>query len=208
MNGLVLDIIGYVGSALVLVSLMMSNIYKLRLINLAGASVACFFAVMTKSYPFMVMNGCIAVIDVYYLWQMYRKRDFFSTLQIDDPHGKFMTRFIDFYREKDPVHFPQEFDIDMLTSPQMFFILRNMIPVGLIIYTEEPQGVVRIHLDYVTPDYRDMKSAAFLYKSVLKDRLADRGFTTVEAAPYNDNFELYLQKVGYVQVKGMYRKPL
>ena len=203
-----LQIIGYVGSALVLLSLMMSNIYRLRVINLMGASVACFFAVMTDSYPFMVMNGCIALIDVYYLVQMHRRQDMFSTLQIYNRKSNFLRRFMEFHREADKVSFPQQFDLEMVKDPQIFFILRNLIPVGLLIFTEEPHDVIRIHMDYISPDYRDMKNAKFLYRDVLRSKLRDRGFKTIEAAPYNESFEKYLQKVGFKEEKGYYRKPL
>ena len=208
MNGIVLDIIGYAGSTLVLVSLMMSNIYRLRVINLVGASVAAFFALMTRSYPFLVMNGCIALIDIYYLVQMHRTKDYFSTLQIYNRQSNFLKRFIEFYREKDPAAFPQQFELEMIDNPQIFFILRNMIPAGLIVYTEEPDGVVRIHLDYASPDFRDMKSAKFLYRDVFKERLREQGFRTLEAAPYNESFQRYLLKLGFVELKGYYRKPL
>jgi len=204
-----LQIIGYVGSALVLLSLMMSNIYRLRVINLMGASVACFFAVMTKSYPFMVMNGCIAVIDIYYLIQMHRREDMFSTLQIYNRQSSFLNRFMEFYRDRDNTAYPQEFDLDLVDDPQIFFILRNLIPVGLLIYTEEPYKVIRIHMDYISPDYRDMKNAKFLYRDALRSKLRERGFTTIEASPYNKSFEKYLQKVGFKkEEKGHYRKPL
>ena len=43
------EIIGYVGSALVLVSFLMASVVKLRLFNLIGSIIFVIFAFLTKS---------------------------------------------------------------------------------------------------------------------------------------------------------------
>lgn len=69
-----LEVIGWVGSLLVIVSLMQARVLRFRVLNLAGAVIATFYNVAIEIWPFAVMNGVIAVIDVYWLWRLTRSR--------------------------------------------------------------------------------------------------------------------------------------
>ena len=50
----VYELIGYLGSALIVVSLAMSSIIRLRIVNLAGAVVFSFYGVLIGSIPVIV----------------------------------------------------------------------------------------------------------------------------------------------------------
>ena len=69
-----LEIVGWVGSLLVIVSLMQARVLRFRVINLAGAVIATAYNVVIEIWPFAVMNGVIAVIDVYWLVRLHRER--------------------------------------------------------------------------------------------------------------------------------------
>ena len=55
----ILQIIGYTGSVLVAVSLMMSNIVRLRWINLFGAGTFAIYGLLINAYPVFALNGFI-----------------------------------------------------------------------------------------------------------------------------------------------------
>ncbi|MGL1892104.1 MAG: hypothetical protein OCD02_10795 [Spirochaetaceae bacterium] len=67
-----LELFGYLGSFVVLVSLTMSSIVKLRWINLLGATMFTIYALMIGAYPAIFMNAGIIVIDIYYLIKLYK----------------------------------------------------------------------------------------------------------------------------------------
>lgn len=69
-----LEIFGYLGSFVVLVSLTMSSIVKLRWINLLGATMFTIYAVLINAYPAIFMNLGIVIIDIYYLTKLRRVR--------------------------------------------------------------------------------------------------------------------------------------
>ena len=56
------EIIGYVGSALIVVSLAMSNIIRLRVVNLVGALVFMTYGVLIGSLPVTATNLIISGI--------------------------------------------------------------------------------------------------------------------------------------------------
>ena len=65
------ELIGYVGSLLVALSLSMKNIRLLRRINLLGAFTFSMYGLLIGAMPVFVLNGYIVVIDIYYLYKMY-----------------------------------------------------------------------------------------------------------------------------------------
>ncbi len=60
----VYEIIGYIASALVAISLMMSSILKLRVINLIGAAFFTVYGLLIGAYPVAVVNFIIVLIDI------------------------------------------------------------------------------------------------------------------------------------------------
>ena len=61
----ILDWIGYVASLIVLVSLLMSSIKKLRWINMVGALIFSIYGFMIGSMPTGLMNLGIVIISKY-----------------------------------------------------------------------------------------------------------------------------------------------
>jgi len=83
-----IEMFGYLGSVLIAVSLMMSNIVRLRWINLVGAAVFSSYGFIIQAWPVAVLNGFIVLIDVYHLWQIYRlpKEIRTTTLSANNPY--------------------------------------------------------------------------------------------------------------------------
>ena len=57
-----INLLGYTGSFIILISLTMKSIVKLRWINAAGSLLFVIFAFLTKSTPTIVMN--IGIIEI------------------------------------------------------------------------------------------------------------------------------------------------
>lgn len=74
-NRLLIDCIGYVGSILVLVSLLMSDIKKLRVLNGIGSAIFATYAVIIQSWPTAVMNIALVGINLYYLMKMKKEQN-------------------------------------------------------------------------------------------------------------------------------------
>lgn len=68
-----LEIFGYVGSGLVVVSMMMKSVKKLRIINMCGSVISAIYAAIVPAYPLMLMNICLIAINAYHLIRSYRE---------------------------------------------------------------------------------------------------------------------------------------
>src|SRR5262245_1604085 len=98
MNINTVEIIGYLGSILVAVSLMMKSLLRLRIINLIGALFFTAYGLLLGSYPVAFVNGIIVCIYLFYLVQMWRQKDFFTFLEVS-PNGKYLSAFVEFYKD-------------------------------------------------------------------------------------------------------------
>jgi len=157
------ELFGYAASVIVAVSLMMKNIKHLRWWNLLGALLFSAYGLQIGAMPVFVLNGFIAVADIYYLRQLYMISDSFELLPADPREGGLMDRFIAFYRRDILNYFP-ELQEQQLRHPEnhAYFILRDMLPVSLIVYRNQGDEQ-KILIDYAVPSYRDLKNASFFY---------------------------------------------
>ena len=78
----ILQWVGYAASVIIMISLTLNSIVKFRWINLVGAAMFSTYGFLIKTYPVGVMNGLIVLIDIYYLWQIYTKKEIFEIIEI------------------------------------------------------------------------------------------------------------------------------
>jgi hypothetical protein len=192
------QIIGYIGSVLVAVSLMMKNILHLRWINLVGASVFAFYGFVVGAYPVFLLNSFIAVVDFYYLYEMNKKKELFSLMPVLDKNHLFLNKFLEFYN-KDILKFFPDFNNEDLKNANCFFILRNLMPVGLFIYEEISKTQIRIIIDYAIPDYRDLKNGKFIYYAE-SNFLKEKGYNELTAESSVKVHQKYLLNIGFVKI--------
>lgn len=62
-----LQIFGYAGTALVLLSMMMTSVEKLRLFNAVGSVITGLYAAISGTWPVVLLNVGMLVINVYHL---------------------------------------------------------------------------------------------------------------------------------------------
>jgi hypothetical protein len=191
----IFQIIGYVGSVLVAVSLMMKNILHLRWINLIGAAVFAFYGFLVSAYPVFILNSFLALVDLYYLYEMNKKKELFSLMPMLDKNHLFLNKFLEFYN-KDIIKFFPDFNNEDLKEANCFFILRNLMPVGLFIYEEISKTQIRVIIDYAIPDYRDLKNGKFIYYAE-SNFLKEKGYKELIAESSVKVHQKYLLNIGF-----------
>ena len=70
-----------------------------------------------------------------------------------------------------------------------------MLSVGLLVY-EVRGDTLQVHLDYVIPDYRDLRNARFAYDDQRQGFL-DSGYRRYRATSKTNAHGRYLRKVGF-----------
>jgi len=188
------EYIGYLASIIILVSLLMSSIKKLRWINLVGSITFAIYGFLIGSIPVGVLNIGTVLINVYYLWKMYASKDYFTILPIS-ANTQYLAYFLNFYK-KDIANYLATDKIDVEESAISFYILRNAVPSGLFVCSKFDDLTLKIDLDYVVPAYRDFQIGKYVFRN-RKELFLDRGYTKLRTATCNEKHARYLHKMGF-----------
>lgn len=189
------EIIGYIASVLVAVSLMMSGIFKLRVINLIGAILFAVYGLIIKAYPIALVNGIICFVNIYYLYDIFKVREYFKILEVEQK-SEYLNYFLKFHETEIRKYIPS-FSFVRDKECSVFFILRNSISAGLIYAEKRNDGSLFIELDFVIPGYRDLKIGKYVYKNIFNMT----GAKKLYSYPGNKKHEKYLRKMGFNEVK-------
>ena len=155
--------IGYAASLIILVSLLMTNVFRLRLINGIGSVLFGAYGWMIGSWPVCAINLVIAGIDGWYLLQTLRISAFFDLAPAESVGTEYLKRFFLFH-ERELMKYAPGLTIEDLLGAETFLIFLNMLPVGVFSYRQEG-AEAHLVLDYMIPEYRDFKAGRFVYRT-------------------------------------------
>jgi hypothetical protein len=151
-SGTLVEVIGYAGSALVILSLLQKSILRLRTIGLAASSTFLVYSVSIGAYPIAVVNVVAAVIHLYYLRKLLRRKNEVFTLLQMRPESRYLQRFLEFYADDIAVSMHPDFAYDPAPDIAVFFLLRDMVPAGLVVARLYGDSSIEILPDYVIPN--------------------------------------------------------
>ncbi|MEN8121919.1 MAG: hypothetical protein ABFS35_16330 [Bacteroidota bacterium] len=189
-----LQIIGYIASIIIALSMTINSIVKFRWVNLVGALTFSIYGFLIGALPVGVLNGFIVSVDLFYLYRIYSKKELFDTLEIRGDN-KYLLKFLKFHDKEIQKYFP-EFSYKAEMNTISFFVLRNMAVAGIFLAHREGDDILKVGLDYVVPEYRDHKNGKFIYHS-LRQRFLDKGFKKVLAKANSTKHIKYLKKIGF-----------
>jgi len=191
-----IEILGYVASLLVAVSLSMNSIARLRVLNLMGAVAFTAYGLMVGAYPVFAVNAYITVINIIFLVKMQPGRsEAFELLVLDRPDNRYLHRFLEFHAEDIGRFFPN-FDPGGFASSRIVLILRDMLPVGVVICERTDELTLTIKLDYVIPSHRDFRCAEYFYDS-WSEVIDCQGVCRFVARGDVDPHRSYLKRMGF-----------
>lgn len=200
------ELIGYLASGLVAVSLMMKSIRRLRIYNLVGSLAFTVYGVLIGAYPVAAVNAFIVFINLYYLRQMAAAREFFDLLKIR-PDSEYLRSFLDFHRD-DIQRFSPGFEYAPGEAQVGFFVLRDMVPAGLFLGEVDQPGRLRVKLDYVIPQYRDLQTGRYVFQGQA-DFFRELGIREIVSDPGNPAHTAYLERMGFAPAQGgLFRLPV
>ena len=197
---MIIELVGYLGSTLVLVSMLMTSMVKLRVINTIGSVIFTIYALIIRSYPTAFMNTCLVIINLYHLVNLRKTVNTFNLLELKGGEG-FLSYLLDTYKEDIAKFFPdfsasQAFD-------RAFLILFNTNVAGIFIGKKEEDGTFTSTLDYTTPAYRDSSAGTYLYQV-----LPGHGIKKVQVVNPSSGHVPYLLNMGFSQDGDRYLKEM
>ena len=194
------EILGYVASFLVAISLMMSSIVRLRWLNLAGGITFSVYGFIIGAYPVAAVNAFIACINVYFLIKIYRSQVIFNVIKSGSESGQsgYIAYFLAFFAE-DIKQFYPDFSRRLTRENREYFLLTEQEKVvGIVSGIRHSDEHFEIDLDIVTPAYRDYKLGHYLFgaNNIFANKF---GFRKITANVQTKEYQAYLEKVGFTQ---------
>lgn len=198
---IILEIIGYIGSALIVISMMMTSVLRLRVVNILGCVIALAYALAVKAYPVAFLNGFLIVVNAVKTIQLFRVEKNYTLIESSGAAGlpKYLTEK---YNDDILNFFP---DFKGLSDDDTVFILMNGdAATGITAGKIDEQKNFHITIDYTTPAYRDNSAGLFLFNEIAK-----RGCKKAVFETSSKNHETYMYKIGFVKIsRGKYVKDL
>lgn len=191
-----LDAVGWIGSALLVWSLLQARQLRFRALNLLACLVLTAFNWALGIWPQVVMNIILAGINVWFLHRMLATRHdqrHYQVVQVR-PEGNFLEHVL---REHaaDVARFNPGFHREGGPDRSAYVVLSGDVVVGVVLVRALDATTAQVELDYVTKPYRDFTPAEFVYRA--SHLFTDRGFRRVVTPPNTD--ESYYSRLGFTK---------
>lgn len=189
------ELIGYAASALIVISLMMTSLLRLRIINLVGSVTFSIYAVLIGSLPVLLTNVAITLINVHHLTRLWRDRshDAYYEVVAVDSASPLLRRFVDFHA-RDIARFQPAFP-GLREEHLAWMVLREAVPVGAVLAAPRADGEAHVDLDYVTEPHRDFTPGSVLFGD--SGAFRARGVSRVVTQPGTAAHQHYLRRMGF-----------
>lgn len=188
-----LDVLGWGGSALLVLSLLQTRVLRFRALNLVACLILLGFNALIEVWPMVGMNTVLAAINIWFLVGLARERhddEVFEVVQVklDDEYFRHILKT----HELDIRTFQPDYGTRPDEGQVAFVIVKRDETVGMVLLRREGD-VARVELDYVTPKYRDFSVGEFVWRrsGVLKAM----GFNHVMTSP--QMVSPYYEHVGF-----------
>ena len=203
-----LDAVGWIGSALLIYSVMQARVLRFRVLNLAASAILAGFNAMLEIWPMVAMNVALCAINLWHIRILVFTRHDQETYEVLEvgPQDEYLRHVLRVH-EADILKYQPDFTWDgALPGSVAYLVQRADETVGVVLARDEGDGVARVQLDYVTQRFRDFSPGEFVWRR--STALRDQGFRKVitpehMVAPYyarlgfrplgNGSFELNLE---------------
>jgi hypothetical protein len=187
-----LDILGWGGSVLLVVSLMQARVLRFRVLNLLACVILTTFNFALGIWPMVAMNLVLSAINIWFIVKLVGDRHdeaAFDVLRVrgDDAYLAHVIRIHgdDIARFQPDFTGPSEETVDYLVQ-------KGDETVGVVVLRPVDR-VAYVDLDYVTPRFRDFSPGEFVWRQ--SGMLSSLGVTKVVTSPQMQ--DAYYDRLGF-----------
>ncbi|MGP7959181.1 hypothetical protein ACTVCO_00005 [Sanguibacter sp. A247] len=192
-----LEAIGWIGSAILVFSLIQTRILRLRILNLIGCLVHIGYNTAVGVWPMVGLNVVLAIVNVVQLRRLLRERhltdggyDVLPTA-VDAPVLEHLLA-----RHHDDIAALHPGPVAPAEATDAFLVLRGDETVGAVLLHDTGDGTARLTLDHVIERYRDFTPGEHVFRR--PGPLTGRGYTRVVTRPgITGRTASYYEAVGF-----------
>ena len=191
-------LIGYLASAFLAYSLVVTNAIKFRWLNILGCITFIIYGVFINAFPVIVANGILFCINIFQLYKLQQSKEQFQYVSIDQG-DKIVGKFLEFYKDDIKLFFPVFQYQPTLQQQINFVVLRDAAIANVFIATIDTVGNATVKINYTVPQYRDFKVGKFIFEKEKSYLIANSIKKVVYEAVANKNHLHFLQVMGFEQ---------
>jgi hypothetical protein len=161
-----LDLLGWAGSALLILSLLQARVLRFRVLNLVAGLMLVVFNALVGVWPMVAMNLATSAINVWFIGRLVRDRHDEAAFRViavrsDDAY---LAHVLSVHR-LDVLRHQPDFSWDGVPQADRrpFLILKGDETVGVVIL-RTVGDVAHVELDYVTRRFRDFSPGEFVWR--------------------------------------------
>ena len=195
-----LEVLGWVGSAVLVYSLTRTRVLAFRALNLVASVLLVAYNAVLGIWPMVAMNGVIAGINVYHLVRMATTRDDEATYDVVEvgPTEDYLGHVLRRHAPDIERHNPGFAWDGAVPGRSAFLVVRDTETVGVVLisHVEVDDTVGQVELDYVLPRFRDFSVGKFVYRR--EGLLARLGYRVLRAPTHRmTDAAAYFGRVGF-----------
>ncbi|MDR0283326.1 MAG: hypothetical protein LBI33_00320 [Propionibacteriaceae bacterium] len=192
-----LQIGGWIGSGLVVLSLTQARVLRFRWLNLTGSVIATAYNAILGIWPFVAMNGAICLINIYWLVRLNRERHSAAAYEVlevspNDPYlDHLLAQNATDMAASTPGFTPDEVDSGCCA----FLVVRGSETVGMVVVRPRQGTEADVVLDWVSTRFRDFTPGEFVYGH--SGIFAQHGLTRLRVVSPPEREHGYLTRMGF-----------
>ncbi len=194
-----LEVFGWIGSAVLVWSLLQTRILRLRVLNLTGCILSIVYAALAGVWPILGLNVVLALINIFHLRKLTaaaQKAASYAVVTVG-PQDPYLAFLLAKHARDIAVTHPDFPGAEAATDA--YLILHEDETVGMVLLAAGPDGSAQILLDYVSPRFRDFTPGRYLFRD--SGLLQERGLTRIATATgLNVPTAKYYAAIGFVPV--------
>ena len=161
-----LDVLGWMGSALLIYSIMQARVLRFRVLNLAACLILIVFNALLEIWPMVAMNVALSVINLWFLRTLLAARHdetSFDVLEVG-PQDEYLRHVLRVHEADILKNQPNLIWDGAAPDRRAYLVEKGDETVGVVLAREEPDGVLQVELDYVTQRFRDFTPGEFVWR--------------------------------------------
>jgi hypothetical protein len=196
MHEILIQVVGYISSALLALSLLVSNDLKFRWLNTGGCVFFIAYGVMIGALPVILTNSLLFLINLYYLIKLFNAQEDFDLIEFKGDE-RLVSKFISFYQNDIHSYFPLYTHGGSGEQQLKFAVLRDLVIANIFIATLREDGTAFVQLNYTVEKYRDYKVGRFIFNRENKFLLSKGVKQLVYRVPVSARHEKFLKVMGF-----------
>ncbi|MCL2316421.1 MAG: hypothetical protein FWC46_04950 [Actinomycetia bacterium] len=208
MGQVALEAFGWLGSAVLVFSVLQSRFLRFRVVNGVASAMLVAYNGLLGVWPAVAMNCVLVVIDVYFIVTLVgaKRASKAFAFAIEPATGEAVGWFLARHGSDVAAFHPGLAARLGEAGTQAALIFHEDAAIGVAVFRRDGDGAAELLADYVIPSYRDYAPGVFVYSAA--GPLAQAGVSRAWMDAPGPGVTGYLTRLGFREAKGRWSLPV